>query len=138
MNSSEGKIVFKLILLIGIIACVSCNENSDKAKVSFVQFLTLFLLLSIKFVCFLEYKQVRRGIILRCQGNPVSCYGKRSSASFNDENLPQEQMSDSDLEELNSQEITYERQLEKLIRNCKLGVEKSCYSILKIMLMNTN
>jgi hypothetical protein len=93
---------------------------------------------------------LRRGIILKCQGNPVSCYGKRSS-QINEEQLQQQQqqqqdfdsqslMGEEEIESLNQekQELVYERQLEKMIRNCKLGIQKACSAILKIMLMNSS
>ena len=80
---------------------------------------------------------------MKCQGNPISCYGKRSSiqplaAEQSDEvdsslSLDGEEQS----AELLKQELKYEKLLETLIRNCKLGSQKSCDLMLDIMLMNS-
>lgn len=71
---------------------------------------------------------------MRCQGNPVSCYGKRS---FNDEQVSSPVL-DSDIETTSQekQEIIYEKYAENLIKSCKMGSNKDCNKILRIMLMN--
>lgn len=81
-------------------------------------------------------KGKKRGIIVKCQGNPVSCYGKRS---------PSPQMDDMDNDGLqidddavSSQEEANYEYLAKLKRNCKLGVERSCATLLRIMIINSS
>ena len=65
----------------------------------------------------------KRGIVLKCQGNPVSCYGKRSASDY----------------EMSSEEgEDYERFAESLIKSCADGMDKSCDAVLRIMLMNSN
>lgn len=88
----------------------------------------------------------KRGIIVKCQGNPVSCYGKRSSPSdldmlspslsLDDETNNQQQFSDDDDDENNqikerTQDL-YKFFAHKLLRNCKLGVRESCLVFHKI------
>ena len=119
--SVEKKITFALIVLVGLIALVNCADNRQPNEN--------------------RLKLLRRGIILKCQGNPVSCYGKRSS-SVNEEQAqqPEAVSSSEDLDGLNEeqQELNLERQYERLIHGCRLGNEKSCSTILKVMLMNSN
>lgn len=72
---------------------------------------------------------------MKCQGNPVSCYGKRSSPLSEEKRAS---LTDNyDYTDL-SQEINYERALENLIESCKNNVQKSCSTILRIMLMNSS
>lgn len=71
---------------------------------------------------------------MRCQGNPVSCYGKRS---FNEEKMNSPVL-DSEIETASQEklEIMYEKYAENLIKSCKMGINKDCNKILTIMLMN--
>jgi hypothetical protein len=48
------------------------------------------------------------------------------------------ELDQSSSEDNSKEQLNYERHLEQLIRNCKLGIEKSCSTILNIMLMNSN
>lgn len=113
------------------------------AEKKFLFTLSIFLAM-LAFVCAFENK---RGIILKCQGNPVSCYGKRSAAVASkttqlDETDMVSTLSSEEEETMvdgeNSQEVNYEKYLEKLMRSCKLGVSRSCSAMLRIMLMNSN
>ena len=82
----------------------------------------------------------KKGIVLKCQGNPVSCYGKRA-LSLNDDYSNESSSGESfeaDINLAEKQEQTYEKLLESLIQNCKSGNSKSCSTMLKIMLMNSN
>ncbi|CAF0751883.1 unnamed protein product [Brachionus calyciflorus] len=111
MVSSNIKIVYLAFVVVALFAMVQSYEsNSD------------FL------------KSIKRGIILRCQGNPVSCYGKRSLT----EDPLSSAIIDGDIETASQekQEMAYEKYAENLIKNCRMGVNKDCNRVLKIMLMN--
>jgi len=73
--------------------------------------------------------EAKRGIVLKCQGNPVSCYGKRSAS---------EGVSDYESNSVTEEDESYERFAKALIKSCNDGLEKSCDAVLRIMLMNSN
>ena len=96
----------------------------------------IFLNLKLTFNYYqLLQKLLKRGIILKCQGNPVSCYGKRAIAAKLEEQSP---VYDAEEELEQEKESNFEKGVENLIRNCKSGSDKSCSAILKMMLMNLN
>lgn len=123
--ATEKNILLGLVVLVGLVAIVSGAEKDGNNES--------------------RLKLLRRGIILKCHGNPVSCYGKRSS-SANEEahavanNEASADGGDDDFEGANEekQEMALERQLETLIRRCQNDDKRSCSTILKIMLMNSN
>lgn len=90
---------------------------------------------------------LRRGIVLKCQGNPVSCYGKRSSPMGGTEQPELESTSDDVTESSNEatadslgelkQELNMERHFENLIHSCRANNMKSCSTILRVMMMNS-
>lgn len=112
-NTSEKKIIMAVCVLFCVLAAVSAYQG-------------------------------KRGIIVKCQGNPVSCYGKRSAPMANEGSAAdndggnQLQIDDDQSNLATSQEeANYEKYLERLIRSCKLGVDRSCSTMLRIMLMNS-
>ena len=93
---------------------------------------------------FKKSQKIKKGIVLKCQGNPVSCYGKRSAPTF-EEPLQQQQQSqenqiDASLDSVSDDRLenSFENTFEKLISACKQGNTKGCNMILKIMLMNSD
>ena len=82
-------------------------------------------------------KLLKRGIILKCQGNPVSCYGKRTQKAKKNIDEPTSFI-ENEYEMEHAKEVKYEREIENLIESCRYGSDKSCSQILKIMLMNAN
>ena len=104
---------------------------------------------------------MKRGIILKCQGNPVSCYGKRSGSEprsllrqskmlsayrqlsqpkINDDlQQQQEQQSENEQDVVNNsaaQDQDYEQFAEHLIQGCQSGNERTCSRILAMMFNN--
>jgi len=70
-------------------------------------------------------EEAKRGIVLKCQGNPVSCYGKRSVEN------DYESISVPDTEE------EHEKFALGLINSCVLdSTDESCVAILRILLKN--
>ena len=71
---------------------------------------------------------------MKCQGNPVSCYGKRSLAD--DLNLEQEDSLESQsVDSLSEEKVeeAFEKILGKIIRSCKNGNTKACNTMLNMM-----
>jgi hypothetical protein len=66
----------------------------------------------------------------------VSCYGKRSIRTLVRPSTELNSVED-EQEPSMEQKIQYEKYLEALISNCRLSDERSCATILKIMLTNT-
>lgn len=96
----------------------------------------------------------KRGIIVKCQGNPVSCYGKRSSSSFGNSDLDmspsRDEMdensvaspfrADEEFEKTEAGEMKEQTLVElfkslahKLHRNCLLGVRPSCDALKELL-----
>lgn len=82
--------------------------------------------------------------MLKCQGNPVSCYGKRSSPVGTEQ--PELESTSDDVAESNEsadslgelkQELNMERHFENLIHSCRANNMKSCSTILRVMMMNS-
>lgn len=143
MNSANKSLLLKIFFLVALFATVNCSKDA-KSLVSVIIFKILIFLkilnLIITFFCLKSL--IKKGIVLKCQGNPVSCYGKRSAALAEEPILEQLQDSQSDSSsDLFSEErleSNFEKILETLISNCKSGNTKSCNTMLKIMLLNSN
>ena len=69
---------------------------------------------------------------MKCQGNPVSCYGKRSIEpvfAIGQNNI------EGDMEN-QAQEQSYEKVVMLLVGRCYRGNIKSCEAIMDMLLMN--
>lgn len=142
MNSANKSLLLKIFFLVALFATVNCGKDA-KSLVSVIIFKILIFIKILKLFIISPLKSlIKKGIVLKCQGNPVSCYGKRSAALAEEPILEQSQdsQSDSSLDLFSEErlESDFEKILETLISNCKSGNTKSCNTMLKIMLLNSN
>ena len=68
---------------------------------------------------------MKKGIVLKCQGNPVSCYGKRSSINERKQYFESDQNSVS--------EEKHDETFKNLALDCIAGKRQSCKRFKKII-----
>ena len=80
---------------------------------------------------------------MKCQGNAISCYGKRSSVAAeeildDEKNEMSNEIGDNQSQEADAvvEEYKLEQELKIQIRNCRLGIRRSCENMMNIMLMS--
>ena len=91
---------------------------------------------------FKKSQKIKKGIVLKCQGNPVSCYGKRSAPVIQEPIHKQldESQTDTSFNLISDEQLeaSFERKFEALMSTCKQGSKKACNTLLKIMIMNSD
>ena len=121
MNSANKSLLLKIFFLVALFATVNCGKDA-KSLVSVIIFKILIFIKILKLFIISPLKSlIKKGIVLKCQGNPVSCYGKRSAALAEEPILEQSQdsQSDSSLDLFSEErlESDFEKILETLIWN---------------------
>jgi hypothetical protein len=78
---------------------------------------------------------MKKGIVLKCQGNPVSCYGKRSAEIQNEKLLEEEQRLSIFNQSSREDKILFQL-FNELSKNCDLGNKRSCERLFMLLQHN--
>lgn len=82
---------------------------------------------------------MKKGIVLKCQGNPVSCYGKRSyDLDRKLYNLDEKEIASDENSDLMSIEKGLDQIVQDLASDCNTGDMLSCRRLRKIILMHSD